>query len=244
MPGPRDFGVQSYCFRHFKDNAQVAKMVRDIGVDKIELCGVHVQFDQPDTFDDIIATYRDAGVSIISIGVQTFKGSDNENHWFDFVNRCGATHMSANFPVDDWQQTMKTTAARAREHGVRLGIHNHGGYHWLGNEQMLEHVFRNTPDTIGLCMDTAWALDARQAPLKWADQFKQRLYGLHYKDFVFNRAGRGEDTIVGEGNLDLPALLGKLETNGFDGYAVIEYEADVENPVPALTRCVESMRRA
>ena len=24
--------------------------------------------------------------------------------------------------------------------------------------------------------------------------------------------------------------------------AVIEYEADIENPVPALTRCVETMR--
>ena len=24
--------------------------------------------------------------------------------------------------------------------------------------------------------------------------------------------------------------------------AVIEYEADVENPVPALTKCVETMR--
>ncbi len=244
MPGPRDFGVQSYCFRHFKDNADVARMARDIGVDKIELCGVHVNFNAPDTFDSVIATYHDAGVSIISIGVQTFKGDESEEGWFDFANQAGAKYISANFPVEGWQDIMNTTAERARKHNIRLGIHNHGGYHWLGNDTMLSHVFAHTPAVIGLCMDTAWALDARQNPVKWAQQFKDRLCGLHYKDFTFNPAGRGEDTIVGEGNLDLPALLGTLEQNDFDGYAVIEYEADVENPVPALKRCVDSMRRA
>ena len=51
-----------------------------------------------------------------------------------------------------------------------------------------------------------------------------------------------EDVVVGEGNLDLKSFVSALEKDNFDGMAVIEYEADVENPVPALTRCVERMR--
>jgi len=40
----------------------------------------------------------------------------------------------------------------------------------------------------------------------------------------------------------LPAFVAALEETGFDGMAVIEYEADPENPVPALTDCVNQMR--
>ena len=34
-----NLGVQSYCFRNFKDNKKVAEMVKELGLDKIELCG-------------------------------------------------------------------------------------------------------------------------------------------------------------------------------------------------------------
>ncbi len=51
-----DFGVQSYCFRNFKNNADVAQKVREIGVDKIELCGVHADFNQPSAFKDVVKT--------------------------------------------------------------------------------------------------------------------------------------------------------------------------------------------
>ena len=37
MASPMDFGVQSFCFRDFKDNTAVADMVKEIGVDKIEV---------------------------------------------------------------------------------------------------------------------------------------------------------------------------------------------------------------
>ena len=49
--------------------------------------------------------------------------------------------------------------------------------------------------------------------------------------------------VVGTGNLELKAFVDELEKGGFDGMAVIEYEADPENPVPALKECVENMRR-
>jgi len=40
----------------------------------------------------------------------------------------------------------------------------------------------------------------------------------------------------------LQAFVDALNQNGFDGMAVIEYEADPENPTPARKRCVEAMR--
>ena len=52
---------------------------------------------------------------------------------------------------------------------------------------------------------------------------------MHYKDFLFDRRGQWSDQVVGTGNLDLPKVVAALEETGFDGPAVIEYEADPEN---------------
>jgi sugar phosphate isomerase/epimerase len=42
--------------------------------------------------------------------------------------------------------------------------------------------------------------------------------------------------------LDLPTFMRALQQSGFDGMAVIEYEADAENPISALKECVHSIR--
>ena len=78
MSAALDYGVQSFCFRYFKDNADVAQKVKDIGLDKIEVCQAHADINSPDAWKDIVKTYNDAGVSVISIGVQTFTGDPAE----------------------------------------------------------------------------------------------------------------------------------------------------------------------
>ena len=151
--------------------------------------------------------------------------------------------ITSTFKLDAAPQCFKTAERLADEFGINIAIHNHGGRDWLGNRDMLRRVFATTGPRIGLCLDTAWALDAGEDPLKMAEMFGQRLYGLHIKDFVFDRARRPEDVIVGTGNLDLPRLIGLLKKLDFNGYACLEYEGDVDNPVPALKKCVEAVKR-
>lgn len=242
-----DFGVQSYCFRHFPDNATVAAKVRETGLDKIEVCGVHADFDRPEKFGEVVKTYRDAGVSIVSIGVQTFGGEDRERAWFECAAQAGAKHISAHFKVDSFPRAIEKVRAWSREFGIRVGIHPHGGYMFGGQLDVIEHLLSLGAPEIGICLDTAWVLQIGPHggnPVEWVRKFPKSIYGLHYKDYVFGRDASWSDVVVGEGNLDLPGLLKALDDTGFDGMAVLEYEADIENPVPALRRCVESMRRA
>ncbi len=132
----------------------------------------------------------------------------------------------------------------SQEFGIRVGIHCHGGYMFGGQEDVLTYLLELGGPEIGLCIDTAWALQAAgaKAPLNWAKKFAGRIYGIHFKDFIFEKTGQWQDVIVGTGNLDLPAFTHALQEGGFNGMAVIEYEADPANPDPALKRCVESMR--
>lgn len=239
------FGVQSYCFRNFKDNNIVAKKVRDLGLDQIEVCAVHADFSKPEAFKEIIAIYRQAGISIVSIGVQTFIGNNEEKAWFECAAAAGAKHISCHFCIDSFMRSVPKVRRWANEFGLRVGIHCHGGYLFGGQPEVLDYLINLGGPEVGLCIDTAWAMQIGPRhgnPVEWAKKYAGKIYGIHYKDFVFEPNGQWKDTIVGQGNLDLPAFNEALQQGGFNGMAVIEYEADVQNPDPALKRCVESMR--
>jgi sugar phosphate isomerase/epimerase len=248
MPTPsRNFAVQSYCFREFKDNAAIARMVRDIGLDRIEVCAVHANFDDLAAWKEVVAIYRDAGVEIVSIGVQTFTGADSERTWLECAAAAGAKQMSAHFQVDTFATAIPKVRAWAKEYGVQVGIHCHGGYQFGGSPDVLEHLVKLGQPEIGLWIDTAWAMQIGPSagnPVAWARKFAGHIYGVHYKDFVFERNAQWRDVIVGEGNLDLSAFVAALDAGGFSGAAVIEFEGDAGDPVPALKKCVAAMRAA
>jgi sugar phosphate isomerase/epimerase len=240
-----ELGVQSYCFRNFKDNADVAGKVKEIGLERIEVCAVHADFNDVAAWKDVVQTYADAGVSIVSIGVQTFVGEDQERTWFECAAAAGAKHISAHFNVDSFTTAIPKVQAWSDEFGIRVGIHTHGGYQFGGQPAVMDHLIALGKPQIGLMLDTAWAMQIgpRQGdPIEWAKKFAGSVYGVHFKDFTFDPDAMWHDTVVGEGNLDLPGLLDALVEGGFDGVPVLEYEADPDNPVPALKACVEKMR--
>ena len=70
--------------------------------------------------------------------------------------------MSISFKPEAMFDGLKNIEKLADEFDVQLGIHNHGGYDWLGNSAILEYVLGKTSKRIGLHMDTAWAIDAKQ----------------------------------------------------------------------------------
>jgi sugar phosphate isomerase/epimerase len=79
------FGVQSYCFRNTKDNEEVAAQVKRIGLDSVEVCGVHVDFQDASTYADVVSAYKNAGVEIISTGVNTISASEADRGLFEFA---------------------------------------------------------------------------------------------------------------------------------------------------------------
>lgn len=239
-----ELGAQSYCFRHFKDNAQVIDLLKQCNLSATELCGVHVNFAVQDRFDEIIALYKRQGIGIVSIGVLRFAGDEKvETKYFEFAKRAGARTVSADFALGSTPRSFKSAEKLADKYDVNIAIHNHGGRHWLGSVDALRHVFATTGPRIGLCLDTAWALDSGEDPISMAEQFAGRLYGIHIKDFVFDRARKPEDVVVGTGNLDLKRLLHLLEEVDFRGFAVLEYDGSPEDPVPAVKSCADAVKR-
>ncbi len=240
-----ELGIQSYCFRDSKELPTVLARLKACGVTTIELCRVHVDFTREEDFGAVIAQCRAAGVRIASFGVERFTGDAAQDRRLgEFARLAGAKVITADFDPGAGSEVWRSAEKLADQYDLQIAIHNHGGRHWLGNAQMLAQIFATTSPRIGLCLDTAWALDAREDPVAMAEKFADRLYGVHLKDFVFDRAGKPTDTILGEGNLDLQKMLHLLQANPRMQSVIIEYEGDIENPVPALTQCVKKIRLA
>ena len=213
---------------------------------KLEICGVHADFNKPAEFGKVVETHRAAGVQIVSLGVQTFDNKpEEERNWFECAKMAGAKYISAHFKIGSYLDAIPTAVKLADEYDMKVAIHCHGGYMFGGSQDVLEHLLKLGGPRIGVNIDTAWCMQTgpqHGKPVEWAKKFAGRVYGIHYKDFTFAKNAMWTDVVVGTGNLDLPAFVKALEDGGFDGFAVIEYEADPENPVPALTECVQKMR--
>jgi len=106
----------------------------------------------------------------------------------------------------------------------------------------IEAFFAKTSKAFGLCLDTAWFLDAKEDPVAAVDKFADRLYGVHLKDFTFNVEGKHKDVIIGHGGLDLPLFMKKLQDIEFDGYLSLEYEGNPEAPLPDVIKCLDEIR--
>jgi inosose dehydratase len=241
----KELGLQSWSLRGFKKHEDVIRLVKEAGLSTIELCGFHVDFKDEKQFDDVISLYKKQGITISSIGVERFEADEAfDTKRFEFAKLAGCKCITADFKPETSPQSFKVAEKLAEKFNINIAIHNHGGYHWLGSSQMLRHIMNTTGPRIGLGIDTAWAIAAREDPLKIIEEFKDRVYGLHIKDFIFDRAGKPSDVVVGTGNLDLKGLVALLQKINFKGSAILEYEGDVQNPMPAIKKCVEEIHNA
>ena len=211
----QQIAVQSYCFRGFRSNAEVAAKVKEIGLAALEPCGVHVDFADDAAHEAAIADYRAAGVTLVSCGVNAIRGDAGDAEGpFRFAQKAGLSLISGDvMPPASWD-TFAAAERLAEQYDVNVALHNHGGQHWIGNAQMLEQVFRRTGPRIGLMLDTAWAIDAREDPVALVRRFGARLMGVHLKDFVYTREREPQDVVIGTGILDLPALIAALRRGG------------------------------
>ena len=194
-------------------------------------------------FMSIINTYRSNGIEVSGHGVNGLNSDPATNRtWFEFAKAVGLNSLAASFPKGEEIETGRCLEPLCEEFGIKIAIHNHGRKHNLGSPDALDRVFSRTTNNIGLCLDTAWMLDSGYDPVEMAEKYRDRLHGVHLKDFIFARDGRPEDTVIGEGNLRLEALIQLLSDTGYDQFLTIEYEGDVEDPVPNCKKCVEAIK--
>ncbi len=248
MPFP-SIGLQSWSLRQSSTTPALLSRVRELGVDRLELCEVHCPFTDPDAYQAFLATARSAGVGISSIGVQTFTGREYvERPWFAFARAAGAKVITCHFRVDTFARAVPLAMRLAEEFDLHLAIHCHGGYLFGGSTDVIDHLLDLGGPRLGVCIDTAWCLQAGGDPISWVRRWPGRIHGVHFKDFTFTPQGRWQERPLGQGTLDVDGFVRALTDTGFNGSAVIEYEADEADPAfgirAGLARVAEAVAKA
>jgi len=238
-------GIQSWSLRHFTATPALLAEVRALDCASVELCGVHANFADPAASAPVLAACQAAGVRIRSMGVQTFTGNEAvERRWFDFARAAGVEVITCHFQVATFHQAVPIAVCLAEEYGVRLAIHCHGGYMFGGSVDVISHLLELGGPRLGVCIDTAWCIQAGGDPVQWIERWNERIYGMHFKDFTFTPQGRWVECPAGAGTLDLPGVLAALTKIGFQGTAVVEYEADKEAPQAGIRASLDRIAAA
>lgn len=234
-------GIQSYCFRKFLPLDELIDALKQAGLSYVEIWPRHIPFDaDPAEQDKALATLKENGITIDSYGCVNFGADEAKNRQIlDFCKKAGVKAISA----DPDPEAVALMERLCDEYDINLAVHNHGRRHRYGRYDQLDELFGRTSPRFGLCLDTAWLLQVDEDPVEALDRYKERLYGVHLKDFVFDEEGKPEDVIVGTGGLDLPAFMKRLDGMGFTGYLSLEYEGDADNPLPKVKECIAVIRK-
>ena len=230
-------GIQSYCFRKFLPLPELMGALDEAGLSYVEIWPRHLSY-EVGRFEQVeaLAALKSRNITVDSYGQVRFTDDEaSARGVFEFAKLAGIKAITSDVDPD----AVGMLEGLTEEYGINLAIHNHGRKHRYGRFDQLQPIFGRTSKRFGLCLDTAWFLDAGCEPLEAIDRFEDRIYGVHLKDFVFDEQGNHEDVIIGTGGLDMPGLMKKLENIGFNGYLSIEYEGDADNPVPAVKECVQ-----
>lgn len=239
---PLRIGLQSYSLRGYKEGgnpsrARALAVTNELGVHFWEAYPAHIPMtDNPDEQRRIKEELLAADVETVGYGVLHFKKGDPENRKaFEFARDMGFSYISADPDPDSFDDLDKLV----EEFGIGVGIHNHGPGHRYDKIDVINDAIKDHHPKIGCCIDTGHFLRSKEDPVRAAEVFGNRVFGVHLKDVKDAK----DFPILGKGDLNTPGLFRVLIANHYQGLVAIEYEENEENPADDIRACLEEVDR-
>lgn len=239
---PLLIGLQSYSLRGYKvdgkpDRERALAITNSLGVNFWEGFPAHVPMtDDAEELKRIKDDLKGAEVALAGYGVIRFKKGDPANRRaFEFAKKMGVSYLSADPDPDSFDELDKLVD----EFDVAVGIHNHGPGHRYDTIDVIHNAIKDHHPKIGCCVDTGHFLRSKEDPVRAAEVFAKRVFGVHLKDVK----DAEHFTILGRGDLNTPGLFRALIAHEYQGIVALEYEENEENPVDDIRACLQEIDR-
>jgi inosose dehydratase len=156
---------------------------------------------------------------------------------------------------DDWRHlgvALDEAAEVCSRHGLTASLHPHLGTVVESPQQIARAMAEST---VPLCLDTGHVLAAGGDPVQIALDYAERVAHVHLKDVdsaLAARVRQGESSYhravtaglyrpLGEGDVDLKAVIMALEDAGYDGWYVLEQDVVLgDEPEPGRGPVVDA----
>ena len=143
-------------------------------------------------------------------------------------------------------EALDTIEKLVKEYDIRVGFHNHPrqpdnpGYKMWDPNYVLS-VVKDRDPRIGSTADVGHWVRSGLDPVACLKILRGRIISTHLKD-LNEKSPNAHDVPFGTGVSNIPAILGELKRQHFNGNASIEYEYDWMNNVPAVAQSVGFVR--
>ncbi len=240
---PRSFelGVASYSLRKLSRTDAILA-IRELGTPYVNIKSFHLPYEaSAEERAAGRAEFEDAGLRIVGGGT-IYLEKENDDHvrfHFDYAKACGMPLM-----------VIGTTAANlprierfVKDYDIRVAVHNHGpeDAHFPGPQDVLPHL-RNLDARVGLCVDVGHTARTGIDVVECLAESGDRVLDLHMKDLRDLKVKQSQ-CIVGDGAMPIKGIFEQLTKMSYTGYVNLEYEIDVDNPLPGMKKSFAHMRR-
>jgi inosose dehydratase len=174
------------------------------------------------------------------------------------ITSVGAFEQTAELDDAEWRALFESLAAVEEicaRHGVTLTLHHHFGTVIERDDQLRR--FLEGSET-GLCLDTGHLVIGGSDPVEIAELAGERVNHVHLKDvdvavakrltdreLSFKEAAqKGMFRPLGDGDVDVGAVIDRLERAGYEGWYVLEQDTVVETEPPEGEGPIENVRKS
>lgn len=230
-------GIQSYSLRGLQLQKAI-EATRELGLEWWEAYDGHIPVNDDIAFrSETRQLLRLNGVKLRTFGVMGFdQNSGRSRRIFDFARAMGIETLSADPTPDAFPMLEQLT----EEFGINIAIHNHGPGSRYDKIESVTNAVRNRSKRIGACVDTGHFLRSKEDPVQALKALEGRVFGVHLKDVK----DATRFTILGQGDLDVAAVLKELNRQRFSRILSLEYEESPQDPLPDIRKCLEVVQTA
>jgi len=176
------------------------------------------------------------GIKVVALGVidKDYYNKDNLEKFFEFAKYMGISFITAEPEWNDLDEFNRL----AGKYKVKVALHCHpkpSSHYWHPDSTV---AAMNGRQHIGAWPDIGhWArngINIQEAMKK----VEGKIWGLHLKDIKEFNNTAAEDTLLGQGVCDIPAVMKELKRQKFKGVVSIEYEV---NPVKNMSEMQQNV---
>jgi inosose dehydratase len=242
-------GVAGYTFVKFKLD-QTLEMLKKVDAHFLCIKDFHLPLTSSD--EEIAAFHancRASGVEGYGVGPIYMGTPDEVSKAFAYAKRVGVrTVVGVPFRMAGDRRVaspelLKLINEKVQEYDFKYAIHNHGPDmpelfpSAESAMEMIQHLDRR----VGLCLDIGHEFRDGKDPCKALSKFSARVHDIHLKNVTApNRDGRGVE--LPRGAIDLVAFVRVLRRIRYQGVCSLEYEKDMDAPLPGIAESIGYFR--